>query len=80
MLSPMQGPSTQVLLTKQESDVPNKAATSSAGVIRGVLRNPADLQQFKVLQNRITMRVIGCCMHVKFQHARATALQPTDDA
>lgn len=41
-----------VLLTKQESDVPNKAATSSAGVIRGVLRNPADLQQFKIAVER----------------------------
>ena len=28
--------------------MPSKAATSSAGVIRGILRNPADLQQFKV--------------------------------
>lgn len=41
-----------VLLTKQEQEMPNKAATSSAGVIRGILRNPADLQRFKVAVER----------------------------
>jgi hypothetical protein len=45
----------QVLLTKQEQEMPNKAATSSAGVIRGILRNPADLQRFKVQRARLSL-------------------------
>ena len=45
----------QVLLTKQEQQMPNKAATSSAGVIRGILRNPADLQRFKVQQAHVSL-------------------------
>jgi transaldolase len=39
-------------MSNQQNSIPNKAATSSAGVIRGILRNPADLQQFKTAVER----------------------------
>ncbi len=56
----------QVLMTNQQDSIPNKAATSSAGVIRGILRNPADLQQFKV-----------CYLEFVFHDAKAPPPHPS---
>lgn len=60
----------QVLLAKQDDEVPNKAATSSAGVIRGVLRNPADLQRFKVRAHVQRARCAGAQRHVQYIHGQ----------
>ncbi len=39
---------TQALMASALDSLPNKAGTSSCGVLRGILSNPADLQQLKV--------------------------------
>ncbi len=36
-------------MASAQDTLSNKAGTSSCGVLRGILNNPADLQQFKVL-------------------------------
>lgn len=45
---PISGGGWQALMASGEEGVPMKAGTSSCGVLRGILNNPADLLQYKV--------------------------------